>query len=161
MAIKVLTTGGTIAKTYDEISGELIFDKKYLSKMLFQSRIFVERQVLMFKDSLEMNEADRAIILKAVKNSLEDKIIIMHGTDTMVESAKVLSKVNDKTVVFMGSMIPYAFKNSDALFNFGFALQTVQLLPHGVYICMNGVAFEWDEVKKNKEQGLFEYNLQL
>ena len=93
MAIKILTTGGTIAKTYNEISGKLIFDEKYLSKMLFQSRIFVERKVLMFKDSLEMDEKDRQIILKAVEESLEDKIIIMHGTDTIVESAKVLSKI--------------------------------------------------------------------
>ncbi len=159
MAIKILTTGGTIAKTYNEISGKLIFDEKYLSKMLFQSRIFVEREVLMFKDSLELDEKDRKIILKAVEKSLEDKIIIMHGTDTMVESAKVLSKIKNKTVVFMGAMIPYAFKDSDALFNLGFAMQTVQLLPHGIYICMNGIAFEWDEVKKNKEQGIFEYNL--
>jgi L-asparaginase len=158
MAIKILTTGGTIAKTYNEISGELIFDEKYLSKMLFQSRVFVEREVLMFKDSLDMNDKDREIILKAVENSIESKIIVMHGTDTIVDSAKVLSEVKDKTIVFMGSMIPYAFKNSDALFNFGFAMQSVQLLPNGVYICMNGVAFEWDEVKKNKEQGLFEYN---
>ncbi len=159
MAIKILITGGTIAKEYDEISGKLVFDEKYLSKMLFQSRVFVERQVLMFKDSLDMDEKDRKIILKAVENSLEDKIIIMHGTDTMVESAKVLSVIKDKTVVFMGAMIPYAFQNSDAMFNFGFAMQTVQLLPHGVYICMNGIAFEWNEVKKNREQGIFEYNI--
>jgi L-asparaginase len=158
MSIKLFSTGGTIAKRYDELSGELLFDKEHIQKMLSQGRCTakIEAVPLMIKDSLEMNEHDRDIIFKACKETTKEKIIITHGTDTMVESAKILSTIKDKTIVFTGAMIPYAFKNSDALFNISAAITAVQILPAGIYICMNGKVFSWENVTKNKKKGIFE-----
>jgi len=158
MSIKLFSTGGTIAKMYDELSGELLFDKEHIQKMLSQGRSTAQIEVtpLMMKDSLEMNELDRDIIFKACKETTKEKIIITHGTDTMVESAKKLSTVKDKTIVFTGAMIPFAFKNSDALFNISAAITAVQTLPNGIYICMNAKIFSWDNVVKNRKKGIFE-----
>ncbi len=155
--IRLFSTGGTIAKRYDEISGELIFDKEHIEKMLLQGRCKVDIKIstLMLKDSLEMDDNDTNTILKEVKNCDENKIIITHGTDTMIQSAKKLSKIDDKTIIFTGSMIPYAFKNSDALFNIASAITAVQTLEFGVYICMNGRVFLADNVVKDKIRGVF------
>jgi L-asparaginase len=158
MNIELITTGGTIAKRYDEITGELVFDKEHIQKLLTQSRSTVDLNILplMLKDSLDMDENDREILLKAAKKSSSKKILITHGTDTMTESAKKLSLITDKTIVLTGAMIPFAFKNSDALFNLGFALSSVQTLSHGVYICINGKIFTHDNVKKDRKRGIFE-----
>ena len=158
MSIKLFSTGGTIAKRYDELSGELLFDKRHIQKMLDQGRCTTDIKVipLMLKDSLDMNEQDRDIILKVCKDATKEKIIITHGTDTMVESAKKLSTIKNKTIVLTGAMIPYAFKNSDALFNISAAITAVQALSHGIYICMNGEIFSWDNVIKNTKDGIFE-----
>jgi L-asparaginase len=107
-------------------------------------------------DSLDMTEEDRQIILEYCKRTKEDKIVITHGTDTMVETAKELSKIKDKTIILTGAMIPYQFGSSDGLFNLGAALAFVQTLPHGVYIAMNGKYFNGDNVKKNTDIGEFE-----
>lgn len=157
--IRILITGGTIDKEYDPITGELTFAKSHLSNMLNQVRCkvrFVLEEV-MLKDSLEMRDEDREEILKRCIPCLEKKVIITHGTDTMVETARFLGKnLKGKTVVLVGALIPYAFGASDALFNLGSAFSAVQALQPGVYITMNGKVFPWNNVRKNKESGEFE-----
>jgi L-asparaginase len=111
----------------------------------------------MLIDSLDMTAADRDLILGHCLATPENRIVITHGTDTMVDTARVLaSGVRNKTIVLTGAMIPIAFGSSDGLFNMGGALTAVQILPAGVYIVMNGRVFDWDKVRKNREQGFFE-----
>ena len=157
--IRILITGGTIDKEYDPLTGELTFSKSHLSNMLNQVRckIRVILEEVMLKDSLRMMNEDREEILKKCIHCLENKIIITHGTDTMVETARMLgNNAKGKTIVLIGAMIPYAFGASDALFNLGCAFSAVQALEQGVYITMNGKIFHWDNVRKNKESGEFE-----
>jgi L-asparaginase len=158
-AIRILITGGTIDKEYDPLTGELIFAKSHLSNILNQVRCKA-RSVLeevMLKDSLQMRSEDREEILKKCVDCIENRIIVTHGTDTMVETGRVLgTNVKGKTIVLVGAMIPYAFGASDALFNLGCAFAAVQALRQGVYITMNGKIFRWDNVIKNKESGEFE-----
>jgi L-asparaginase len=157
--IRILITGGTIDKEYDPLTGELTFSKSHLLNMLNQVRckIRVLLEEVMLKDSLQMMTEDREEILKKCIHCRENKMIITHGTDTMVETVRFLGKhVKDKTVVLVGAMIPYTFGASDALFNLGCAFSAVQVLHPGVYITMNGKIFRWDNVRKNKESGEFE-----
>jgi len=157
--IRVLITGGTIDKEYNPVTGELTFAKSHLSRMLDQvrCRVKVVLEEIMLKDSLQMRSEDREEILKRCVGCPEDKIIITHGTDTMVETARVLGKnLKGKTVVLVGAVIPYAFGASDALFNLGCAFSGVQTFREGVYITMNGKIFPWDHVRKNRESGEFE-----
>jgi L-asparaginase len=158
-AIRVLITGGTIDKEYNPLTGELTLSKSHLSNMLNQVRCkisFILEEV-MLKDSLQMMSEDREEISKRCIDCPETKIIVTHGTDTMVETARVLGgKVRRKTVVLAGAMTPYAFGASDALFNLGCAFTAVQALKKGVYITMNGKIFHWDNVRKNKASGEFE-----
>lgn len=159
MTIKLILTGGTIDKSYNESNGELKFTNTHIPELLElgRNRADINTEQLMLKDSLQMNDADRQKILDACIKTVEDQIIITHGTDTMVETAKVLGDQKlDKTIVIVGAMVPFVFKHSDALFNVGFALASVQTLSHGVYIAMNGKIFNWDSVVKNKEKGIFE-----
>jgi len=158
-AIRILITGGTIDKEYDPLTGELIFAKSHLSNILNQvtckARSVLEE--VMLKDSLQMRSEDREEILKKCVDCIENRIIVTHGTDTMVETGRVLgTNVKGKTIVLVGAMIPYAFGDSDALFNLGCAFAAVQALRQGVYITMNGKIFRWDNVIKNKESGEFE-----
>ena len=159
MPIKIFVTGGTFDKEYNELNGQLFFKDTHLSEMLSlgRSRIEVTIETLMMIDSLDMTDADREIISHRCLTSGENKIVITHGTDTMVETAKYLAgKVRHKTVVLTGAMIPYKFGSSDGLFNLGSALAFVQTLPAGIYISMNGRFFAWDNVRKNKNIGEFE-----
>ena len=159
MTIKLLLTGGTIDKTYHESNGELDFVNTHIPELLELGRSHAELVVeqVMLKDSLEMDDSDRQSILKACNKSRQNKILITHGTDTMVDTAKVLGEASlNKTIVLVGAMVPFVFKNSDAMFNVGFALAAAQTLPHGVYIAMNGTVFDWDKVIKNKKKGVFE-----
>ena len=159
MSIKLYITGGTIDKEYSPINGELVFIKTHLLEMLEQAKnkVDIEPEVLMLKDSLDMSDNDRAIILKKCETAKEEKILITHGTDTIVETAQVLGKnILNKTIVLTGAMIPFSFGNSDALFNLGFAIGAVQFLPAGVFVAMNGKIFPWDNVRKNKDIGVFE-----
>ena len=157
--IRILIAGGTIDKEYDPLTGELIFAKSHLSDILNQVRCkarFILEEV-MLKDSLQMRSEDREEILKKCVDCLENRIIVTHGTDTMVETGRVLgTNVKSKTIVLVGAMIPYTFGASDALFNLGCAFAAVQALRRGVYITMNGKIFRWDNVIKNKESGEFE-----
>ena len=159
MNIQFFITGGTIDKVYNELTGELEFDSTHIVDMLNRGRSMVDTtsEVLFLKDSLELSDKDRQLILSKCLECNDDKIIITHGTDTMVDTAKLLGeKIKDKTIVLFGSMIPYSIDNSDALFNLGVALGAVQNKDNGVYVTMNGKAFDCDKVTKNKEKGLFE-----
>ncbi|MGZ3515285.1 MAG: asparaginase domain-containing protein [Thermodesulfobacteriota bacterium] len=157
--IRILIAGGTIDKEYDPLTGELIFAKSHLSNILNQVRCKARSilEEVMLKDSLQMRSEDREEILKKCVDCIENRIIVTHGTDTMVETGRVLgTNVKGKTIVLVGAMIPYAFGASDALFNLGCAFAAVQALRQGVYITMNGKIFRWDNVIKNKESGEFE-----
>ena len=159
MSIKLFITGGTIDKQYNPLNGELIFGKTHLSEMLEQTKnkVDIEPEVLMLKDSLDMNEDDRAMILEKCKTAKEEKILITHGTDTMVETAQALGKsISNKTIVLTGAMVPFSFGKTDALFNLGAAIVAVQILSNGVFIAMDGKIFPWNNVRKNKEIGEFE-----
>jgi len=159
MTIKIFVTGGTFDKEYDEIKGELFFNKTHLTEMLKLGRceLKVKIETLMMIDSLNMTDTDRKFILDNCKKAKEEKILITHGTDTMVKTAKFLASfVKDKTIILTGAMIPYKFGSSDGLFNLGSSLTFVQTLPHGIYISMNGKYFHWNNVRKNKETGKFE-----
>jgi len=156
--IKLLITGGTIDKCYNELNGELHFPQTHLPEMLEQTRCTLEinSEVLMLKDSLEMTDADRKILQQACAISAEQQLVITHGTDTMVQTAEHLARQPlNKTIVLVGAMLPYKIGGSDALFNLGCALTAVQLLPHGIYITMNGKIFDWDKVHKDTTVGVF------
>lgn len=159
MEIVIFVTGGTFDKEYNEITGELFFTDTHLSEILNLGRCDLVPiiQTLMMIDSLNMTDNERNIILENCRNIEEDKILITHGTDTMVETAKYLAKsIKNKTIVITGAMIPFNFGTSDGLFNLGCALAFVQVLPPGIYIAMNGKYFTWDNAKKNKETGKFQ-----
>jgi L-asparaginase len=157
--IRIFVTGGTFDKTYDEIRGVLAFGDTHLHEMLTlgRSRVDVSVRTLMMVDSLVMTDADRDLIVRNCVQCQETRIVITHGTDTMVETARAIAAgVEGKTVVLTGAMIPYAFGSSDGLFNLGSALSFAQVLPSNVYIAMNGQHFQWDRVRKNRETGVFE-----
>jgi L-asparaginase len=157
--IRIFVTGGTFDKEYNELTGSLFFRDTHLPEMLRlgRSRIDVAITTLMMIDSLEMTAADRARIVHECATAGETRILVTHGTDTMVETAAALAAASgSKTIVLTGAMIPYAFGSSDGLFNLGSALSFVQALPPGVYIAMNGRCFNWDRVRKNRESGTFE-----
>ena len=159
MAIRILVTGGTFDKEYNERNGELYFKDTHLAEMLQRgrSRIEVTIRTIMMIDSMEMTDSDRALVVQNCAQAPEDRIVITHGTDTMTETAAAVARsVREKTVVLTGAMIPWAFGSSDGLFNLGSALSFVQVLPPGVYIAMNGKCFAWDRVRKNRERGEFE-----
>ncbi len=159
MTIRILVTGGTFDKEYNERTGQLFFKDTHMAEMLRlgRSRVEVTIRTVMMIDSLEMTDADRALIVQNCSQSEEDRIVITHGTDTMTETAAALARaVTGKAVVLTGAMIPYAFGSSDGLFNLGSALSFVQVLPAGVYIAMNGKCFPWDRVRKNRERSEFE-----
>lgn len=159
MSLRILITGGTFDKHYDAIRGELLFKESHLPAILKQARVTLPIQIepCLLKDSLQMNDDDRVRILHACESALEQQIVVVHGTDTMVETARKLGNaVLPKTIVLTGAMVPYAITESDALFNLGFALGVAQSLPAGVYVAMNGRVWPWNEVQKNKSLGVFE-----
>jgi len=159
MAVRILITGGTFDKEYDEINGKLYFKDTHMREILDlgRSKLDVKIRTLMLLDSLDMTDDDRNVILDNCKRVSESQIVITHGTDTMTDTAKVLAEASmEKTIVITGAMIPYKFGSSDGLFNFGGALAFAQSLPYGVYIAMNGRYFDWNKVQKNKKTGVFE-----
>ena len=159
MAIRIFITGGTFDKEYNELNGQLYFKDTHLQELLNlgRSQVPVKIRTLMMIDSLEMTDHDRELIAHQCNSCEENKIVITHGTDTMAETAQLLaSKVKKKTVVLTGAMIPIKFGSSDGLFNLGSALAFAQTLAAGVYVAMNGRYFHWDNVRKNKETGIFE-----
>jgi L-asparaginase len=159
MAIRIFITGGTFDKEYNELNGELYFKDTHMSELLEKgrSKLPVEIRTLMMVDSLEMTNEDRDLIAYQCNQCEETMIVITHGTDTMSETAKYLAaKVKNKTIVLTGAMIPIKFGSSDGLFNLGSALAFAQTLAGGVYVAMNGRYFNWDNVRKNKQTGVFE-----
>jgi L-asparaginase len=160
--IRLFVTGGTFDKEYNELTGALSFKETHVLEMLRlgRCRLNVSVQTLMMIDSLDMTDADRAHIVSACTGAAETRIVVTHGTDTMVETARALAEANapgnGKTIVLTGAMVPYAFGSSDGLFNLGSALSFAQVLGAGVYIAMNGRYFSWDRVRKNRETGVFE-----
>jgi L-asparaginase len=158
MAIRILICGGTFDKEYDELGGNLFFRKTHVGEMLKlgRSKLKIELEKVFMIDSLEMNLTHRKRLLEKCKKSKEDRIVITHGTDTMVESAKIIGQAQlNKTIVFTGAMIPYKFGSSDGLFNLGAALAFAQTLKPGVYVAMNGRYFRYDHVLKDKSKGIF------
>ena len=159
MAIRIFITGGTFDKEYNEITGQLYFNNTHMHELLEmgRSKVPVEIRTLMMIDSLEMTDEDRDLIAHQCIQCDEERIVITHGTDTMADTAKMLAgKVSNKTIILTGAMIPIKFGSSDGLFNLGSALAFAQTLSPGVYVAMNGRYFNWDNVRKNKETGMFE-----
>ena len=157
--IRILVTGGTFDKEYNELTGELFFQSTHVDDMLKlgRCRVPVEVETLMMIDSLQMTETDRRKILDRCAAAEEHRIVVTHGTDTVAETAAVLgSNISGKTIVLTGAMVPYKFGSSDGMFNLGTALAFVQTLPAGVYVAMNGQYFPWDSVRKNRQLGVFE-----
>jgi L-asparaginase len=163
--LKLIATGGTFDKTYNPIAGVLGFDESHLASLAKKCRIIPEPaiEVLMLIDSLDMLDAHRQTILQAVQYSLEHHIVIIHGTDTMVETAQVLGNhvlastdSTPKTIVITGAMVPVDVKDSDGQFNLGFAIGCAFSQSPGVYIAMNGAVHAWNNVRKNKSLGIFE-----
>lgn len=159
MTLRIIATGGTFDKHYNPLSGELTFAHSHLPEVIAHAR-FTDKVVfeqLPLLDSLDMRDADRARVLASCQASDESAIVVIHGTDTMQETAHVLgSAALARTVVITGAMIPYAIAGSDAQFNFGFACAVAKTLPHGTYIAMNGQVFDWNNVHKNRRAGIFE-----
>ena len=158
--IRILVTGGTFDKEYDELSGRLFFRDTHVPDMLRRgrARLPLEVETIMMIDSLDMDDRSRATIVERCRTCHERAIVITHGTDTMVETARAIAHadVAGKTIVLTGAMVPYAFGSSDGLFNLGSALSFVQVLPPGVYIAMNGHHFAWNDCRKNRDTGVFE-----
>lgn len=159
MTLRILATGGTFDKHYDELTGKLGFGESHVPALLARCRLTVPvaLEQLPLMDSLDMVEADRERILAACRGATERAIVIIHGTDTMPQTAAVLGPAAlGQTIVLTGAMIPYEIANSDALFNLGFACGVAQTLPAGVYVAMNGQIFAWDNVQKNRAAGVFQ-----
>jgi L-asparaginase len=158
--LAILVTGGTFDKEYDELTGRLFFRDTHVGEMLRlgRSRLDVSVETVMMIDSLDMTAGDRSLIVERCRARTERSIVITHGTDTMVETARALAAAGlaDKTIVLTGAMIPYAFGSSDGLFNLGSALSFAQVLPPGVYVAMNGQHFACDDVRKDTSRGVFE-----
>lgn len=161
-AIQIFVTGGTFDKEYNFITGELFFKDTHLKEMFERGRSTLDINIkkLMMLDSLDMNQDDRALISMSCESTASRKILITHGTDTMVETAQYLSQndaISEKTIVLTGAMVPYAFgHSSDGFFNLGSALAFLQVLPAGIYVAMNGRYFLWNNVRKNRKTGYFE-----
>ncbi len=159
MQIRIIVTGGTFDKEYNELNGQLFFKETHLQTMLGLGRCLlkVSVDIPMLIDSLDMTDADRERIANEIGKCTEERLVITHGTDTMTDTAAYIAAKNyGKTIILTGAMIPYIFGSSDGLFNLGSALAFAQTLPHGVYVVMNGRYFHWDNVWKNKAIGVFE-----
>ena len=159
MKVRLLITGGTIDKVYNQSNGELEFDETHFPEMVKRSRVEVDLTLeeIMLIDSLDMVDKERDLIVDSCRSCVEDFILITHGTDTMCDTARLIGESGiEKTIVLFGAMVPYAVSNSDALFNFGCALGSLQLLESGVYVAMNGRVLPWDDVEKNRDLGVFQ-----
>jgi L-asparaginase len=160
MKLRILVTGGTFDKVYDELTGRLFFRDSHVPQMLQRGRcrLDVAVETVMMIDSLDMDDRGRAAVVGRCRAAAERALVVTHGTDTMVETARTLADaaIDGKTIVLTGAMVPFAFGSSDGLFNLGSALSFAQVLPAGVYVAMNGQYFDWNRVRKNRESGVFE-----
>ena len=158
MKVAILTTGGTFDKVYFDANSEYSIGDPCITSILDEGNVNSDYRIqsILKKDSLDITSKERQIIKNSVEECAEERIIIIHGTDTMVETAKSLEDIKDKTIVLTGAMQPARFKKTDAIFNSGFALAAARILEYGVYITMNGMVFHSDNVKKNIDLGKFE-----
>ena len=158
MKVAILTTGGTFDKVYFDANSEYSIGDPCITSILDEGNVNSDYRIqsILKKDSLDITSKERQIIKNSVEECAEERIIIIHGTDTMVETANSLEDIKDKTIVLTGAMQPARFKKTDAIFNSGFALAAAQILEYGVYITMNGMVFHSDNVKKNIDLGKFE-----
>lgn len=159
MSLRIIATGGTFDKHYNPLSGSLEFNQSHLAEMLRTARIGAQHtlQILMLIDSLDMTDTHRGQILMACRDAPEDTIVIVHGTDTMAQTAQILARANlSRTIVLTGAMVPAEVAGSDAAFNLGFAVAAAQLATPGVYIAMNGRLLAGASAQKNRQLGIFE-----
>ncbi|OZC02609.1 asparaginase domain-containing protein [Rubricoccus marinus] len=160
--IQVFTTGGTIDKVYFDAQSEFEIGDPLVAEILRTAGVKfpLEVETLLRKDSLEITDEDREVIATAIAETPAERVLITHGTDTMAKTAQVVSarlgSASTKTVVFVGSLTPARFRESDAEFNVGFAWAAVQTLRPGVYVAMNGQVFDALSVRKNRAQNRFE-----
>jgi len=158
MRLRVITTGGTIDKVYFDAASSYAVGEPQVGLMLKEANVtfdYIVEPVLQ-KDSLDMTDADRALIRSRVAAAPESLILITHGTDTMTATAATLAGLADKVIVFTGSMVPARFRQGDAIFNLGCAVGAIQSLAPGVYLAMNGQVFPAAQVRKNRAQSRFE-----
>ncbi|HEX7045956.1 MAG TPA: asparaginase domain-containing protein [Gammaproteobacteria bacterium] len=158
MKLRIFTTGGTIDKVYFDAKSEYEVGEAVVGRILHEAGVAIDFDIteLLKKDSLDIDDTDRAQIRAAVKADPAERILITHGTDTLAETGKALLGIPGKTIVLTGSLSPARFQNSDAVFNVGCAVGAVQSLPPGVYVAMNGRVFAADKVRKNREANRFE-----
>lgn len=158
MAIRIIATGGTFDKHYDPIGGRLAFEDSHLPEILETCRLAEKTQleIVALIDSLDMGNKQRKAILQACRISPENRIIIVHGTDTMTETARLIGAENlKKCIVLTGAMVPYSVSRSDALLNLGSAVMATERLPFGTWVAMNGRVLSWKEAMKDRERGVF------
>lgn len=156
--IRIITTGGTIDKVYfDSLSNYQVGDPTIV-QILEEANVDIPYEVKQIcrKDSLDLTDEDRDEIAAAVQSAKESRILITHGTDTMIDTARRMRGIANKTIVFTGSMAPARLRNSDAFFNVGCAIVALQTLPFGIYIVMNGRIHNPERVSKNRSQLRFE-----
>jgi L-asparaginase len=158
MKLKFITTGGTIDKVYFDALSEYQVGPPQVLEVLREVHVAFEVEVesVLQKDSLDLTDADRRLIRERIAADPADRIVVTHGTDTMVETAQALEGLVGKTIVLTGSLQPARFRNTDAVFNIGTAIGAVQSLPPGVYVAMNGRVFDPRHVRKNRAQQTFE-----
>ena len=157
MSVRIICTGGTFNKIYDPLTGELTFANSQVSSLLRIARCQLPVTELMLIDSLEMTDRTRQQLVDSCRSTTESKLVIVHGTDTMVESASVVNDAAlNKTIVFTGAMVPNSITGSDASFNLGYAIAAAQLSDTGVWVAMNAQLHRWQSVRKNRELGVFE-----
>jgi L-asparaginase len=156
-SIVVLTTGGTIDKTYFDALSKYQVGESVVQKLLEIGRVTSSFHIIeaLRKDSLDLTAEDRETLRAKVAELPNTRLVITHGTDTMTETARVMAGIPDKTIVFTGSLSPARFSESDATFNLGMAFATVQIAPPGVYIAMSGQVFRADKVRKDHDAGRF------
>lgn len=157
-SVAIISTGGTIDKVYFDASSDYQVGEPQIAEILrtVGAQVAFSVTTVFRKDSLDLTDDDRREIVDHVRAVESRRVLITHGTDTMVDTGRELAQISGKTIVLVGSLTPARFKNSDAEFNIGFALAAVQTLPPGVWIAMNGCVFAFDQVRKNKDLNRFE-----
>jgi L-asparaginase len=158
MTMKIFTTGGTIDKIYFDARSEFHVGEPQIAELLKEANVSLDFQVdsILRKDSLELTDEDRQLIRERIAGDASTTILVTHGTDTMVQTARALLGIEGKTIVMTGAMQPASLRISDAVFNIGYAVAAVQLLEPGVYIAMNGRIFDPSSTRKNAEKHRFE-----
>ena len=158
MALRIIATGGTFDKQYDPIGGKLGFEDSHLPEILKTARLseMAVLEIVTLVDSLEMGMEQRKVILQACRDSPENRIVIVHGTDTMTDTARTIGDAAlSKCIILTGAMVPYSVTRSDALFNLGTAVMASELLENGTWIAMNGRVLSWNDAQKDRSKGVF------